>query len=164
MDTPSGLTFGEHLRRLRRAKRWNLQQLATETGLSTFHLSRLENDSAVPRPDSVVRLANALGGDLKVMLELAQCLPPEILARLARRASDSGSAVHRSAGAAPAVEESLPSALVADMDPQLRRAVAAHFGLPEDDLNGIFGVLQRLGEMSAEARKGVLAFLGIGSA
>ena len=91
------LTLGEHVRHLRRRKGWGLQQLAEATGLSLTHLSRIENDSAVPNPGSVVKLANALGADLDRMLELAQCLPEEILKRLLRRA-DSDTPARRRAG------------------------------------------------------------------
>ena len=61
----------------------SLSDLSTRTGLAYTHLSRIENDSTVPGPDTVVKLAGALGGDLKVMLELAACLPRAILDRIA---------------------------------------------------------------------------------
>lgn len=62
------LSFGEYIRRRRRAKRWQLQELAVQSGLSLSHLSRIENDNAVPNPDTVVKLAKALDGDLELML------------------------------------------------------------------------------------------------
>ena len=79
------LTFGETMRRLRRQKEWSLGTLAEETGLSYSHLSRVENDSASPQADAVARLAEALDGDLRELLELAACLPAVILQRIARR-------------------------------------------------------------------------------
>jgi transcriptional regulator with XRE-family HTH domain len=48
------LTFGEYLRRLRRDKRMPLQDVARQAGLSTTHLSRLENDNGLPTTDTVV--------------------------------------------------------------------------------------------------------------
>src|SRR3954468_12589275 len=97
-----GLSFGEYVRRLRRRKRWQHQELATATGLSVTHLSRIENDNAVPNPDTVVKLANALDGDLGSLLQLADCLPREILDRLVDRAADGGTVLKRSAGTQPA--------------------------------------------------------------
>ena len=63
------LTFGEYMRRLRRAKGLNLSDLTQRTELSYSHLSRIENDSSLPQPKTVVEIATALDGDLKRMLE-----------------------------------------------------------------------------------------------
>lgn len=79
------VTFGEYVRRLRRRKRWNLQTLSDESGLSYTHLSRIEGDSTLPGPETVSKLHQALGGNLKEMLELADCLPREILDRIMKR-------------------------------------------------------------------------------
>jgi transcriptional regulator with XRE-family HTH domain len=154
----SDLTFGEYVRRLRRRKRWQLQELAMATGLSATHLSRIENDNAVPNPDSVVRLANALDGELEQMLELADCLPREILDRLVQRAAESGTVLKRSAGNQPA-DSSFPQALIEDVDPAVRAALASHFGLSEQDIAGLFGILQRVAQMAPEQRAAVLDFL-----
>jgi transcriptional regulator with XRE-family HTH domain len=76
------VTFGEYVRHLRRRRKWSLHMLADATGLNYTHLSRMENDSTVPRADTVVKMAEALNGDLKFMLELADCLPRAILDRI----------------------------------------------------------------------------------
>ena len=81
----SDSTVGEYMRRLRRRKGWTLLELARETGLSYSHLSRLENDKNLPNPETVVKLAGALDGDLDQMLALAKCLPQEVLDLLAPR-------------------------------------------------------------------------------
>jgi tellurite resistance protein len=39
----------------------------------------------VPKADTVARIAEALGGDLKLMLEIANCLPRQILDRMVSR-------------------------------------------------------------------------------
>src|SRR5688572_18946283 len=91
------LTFGEYLRRLRRQKAMQLQDVARRSGLSTTHLSRLENDNGLPTTDTVVKLHRVLSGDLSVMLELAKCLPDEILDRYIRRAEDEAPVMKRSA-------------------------------------------------------------------
>jgi transcriptional regulator with XRE-family HTH domain len=154
----SDLTFGEYVRRLRRRKRWQHQELATATGLSVTHLSRIENDNTVPTPDTVVKLANALDGELERMLELADCLPREILDRLVHRAADGGAALKRSAGNQPA-DFSFPRALIEDIDPSVRIALAKHFSLSETDIDGLFGILQRVARMAPAQRAAVLDFL-----
>jgi transcriptional regulator with XRE-family HTH domain len=91
------LTFGEYMRRLRRARKWNLNTLSDESGISYTHLSRLENDSVLPTAESVARLAEALDGDLKAMLEMADCLPRVILDRISSQ-EPSVSSLKRTAG------------------------------------------------------------------
>jgi transcriptional regulator with XRE-family HTH domain len=156
MDTD--VTFGEYVRRLRRQKGWQLQELSAATGLSVTHLSRFENDNAVPNPESVVKLSNALDGELEVMLQMADCLPREILDRLVRRAADGGTVLKRSAGNQPA-DFSFPQALIEDVDPVVRTALASHFGLSEQDIEGLFGILQRVARMAPAQRAAVLDFL-----
>src|SRR5581483_11699425 len=152
------LTLGEYVRRLRRQKRWDLQTLAHASGLSISHLSRIENDNAMPNPDSVVKLAKAMDGDLNRMLELADCLPTEILERLVRRADDGGQALHRAADTAHS-DPGYPAALIGDLDPELRRMLASRFDLSPDDVDGIFALLRRLAHMSPVERQGVWALL-----
>ncbi|MCC6176049.1 MAG: helix-turn-helix transcriptional regulator [Chloroflexi bacterium] len=153
-------TFGEYLNRQRRRKRWTLASAAEAAGLSPTHLSRLENDSQVPSAETVVRLAQALEGDLDTMLELAACLPSEILDRYIRRAHRSD-ALRR--GITPEDRDTgYPAALVDDMDDSIRRAISRRFGLPEDDASGLFAVLQRLATSSPDERAAVLRFLAPG--
>ena len=87
------LTFGEYMRRLRRAHQWNLNFLSGETGISPTQLSRLENDSAPPSVESVALLAQALDGDLKAMLQMADCLPAFILDRISSQAQPAANSV-----------------------------------------------------------------------
>ena len=152
------LSFGEYVRRLRRRKRWQLQELAAATGLSVTHLSRIENDSAVPNPDTVVKLSNALEGEMERMLQMADCLPREILDRLVERAADGGRVMKRSAGTQPA-DFSFPQALIEDVDPAIRSALTSTFNLSEQDIDGLFGILQRVAQMEPARRAAVLDFL-----
>ena len=85
------LSLGEYIRRLRRVKAWSLQQLADETDVSYTHLSRIENDSTLPGTEIVVKLADALDGDLKAMLLKAEAVPQQILDRMTETAGDSRS-------------------------------------------------------------------------
>ena len=153
------LTFGEYVRRLRRRQHMGLNDLAKESELSVSHLSRLENDSGIPNPDTVVKIANALGGDLEQMLKLAKCLPREILERLSRRVDQGADALRRGWGE-QSDDPSFARALVEDIDPNLRTALAKRFRLSEQDVEGIFSVLGRMSSMSQSERDGVLKLLG----
>jgi len=100
--TTDQLTLGEYIRRLRRAAKRSLSSLAEETHISYSHLSRIENDSTVPNADTVARIATALDGDLKLMLEMADCLPRAILDRIAaREETTSPSSLRRALGDDP---------------------------------------------------------------
>lgn len=151
------LTLGEYIRRLRRSKGWQLQRLATETGLSLTHLSRIENDNAVPNAESVVRLAGALDGDLTLMLEMADCLPREILERLIDRASDASPALHRSAGTQE--DPGYAQALVEDLDPPLRSALTIYFGFSEPNVEGLVAMLRAMARLEPDERDQTIASL-----
>lgn len=152
------LSFGEYLRRLRRDKRAPLQDVARKAGLSSTHLSRLENDNGLPTTDTVVKIHRVLGGDLTVMLELARCLPDEILDRYIRRAHDEAPVLKRSA--LGRVDDPIfAEAFVDDMEPLIRRGVARAFGLSEHDAEGVLTALRRLAKMSEEEREQVIGVL-----
>lgn len=70
------------MRALRRKAGRSLSWVAEKTGLSYSYLSRLENNSATPGPETVTSIATALDGDLKELLELARCLPEAITDRI----------------------------------------------------------------------------------
>lgn len=148
------LTLGEYIRRLRRQARLSLQELADSSGLSMSYLSRIENDNAVPNAEAVVKLHHALGGDLETMLVKADCLPAEILERLTRRATQGATALRRAAGGEP--DDGFVRALVDDIDPQLRDAIASQFDVSRDDADALFGALKQLSTMPPEVREAVM--------
>ena len=151
-------SLGEYVRRLRRRKRWGLQELADGTGLSVSHLSRIENDNAVPSADTVVRLAGALDGDLDQMLDMANCLPREIVERYVHRAGG-GAAVLRRSARPEVADPTFARALVNEMDPDCRQTLARQFGLSDQDVEGLFRVLQGLAELSPGRRERILTLL-----
>ena len=151
------LSLGEYIRRLRRRTKKSLQELSDATGLSVSHISRLENDNALPSADTVVKLATALEGDLDRMLELADCLPREILERLIQRAGGSSSVHRRSAGAD--ADPTFSQALIEDIDPDLRDGIARQFGLSARDVEGLFAVLRRMPQMQPADREAVIELL-----
>ncbi len=94
------VSLGEYVRRLRRRKGLSLYALSEQTGLSYSHLSRIENDSTLPGPETITKLVEILGGDLRRMLEMAKCLPKMILERIQAQGEPAGrGTLHRTAGA-----------------------------------------------------------------
>ena len=138
------LTFGETIRRLRREKQWSLTTLATETGLSYSHLSRLENDSVSPGADAVARLAETLDGDLRELLELADCLPEVILNRIARQGSG---ALNRRAGPGDAPDGNGVGGLVADF--------ALRHGLEAGESYALAEAIERLVSLPPKQRQSI---------
>ena len=131
------LTFGETIRRLRRERKWSLGTLAEQTGLSYSFLSRVENDSASPEAKTVARLAEVLDGDLRELLELADCLPEVILSRIARRQDGAGAgALNRSAGRDERPSGRSIGALVTDL--------ALVHGLPASEAYSLADAVERL--------------------
>jgi transcriptional regulator with XRE-family HTH domain len=62
-------TFGENLRRIRKSRRLTQEELAERLGLKgTTPVSLWESRAAIPRPETVVRIAQALA-----------CQPSELL-------------------------------------------------------------------------------------
>jgi transcriptional regulator with XRE-family HTH domain len=157
MSSSTRISLGEYVRRLRRDKQWDLQELADHVDLSVSHLSRIENDRAVPNADSVIRLAKALDGDLGLMLELAEHLPREMLERLLRRVNGGGSAHRRAAGIEP--DPTYARALVEDMDPSVRQAIAEYFAVPDQDVDGLASTVRQWATLDSADRQQVLDFI-----
>ena len=142
------LTFGETMRRLRRQKEWSLGTLAEETGLSYSHLSRVENDSASPQADAVARLAEALDGDLRELLELAACLPAVILQRIARREEGRpAGSLNRSARRDDESPRGSVGALVTDL--------AIQYGLQGPEVQELAEAIERLVALPPEQRASI---------
>jgi hypothetical protein len=118
----------------------------------------VENDNGLPTTDTLVKIHHFLGGELPVMLELAQCLPDEILDRYIRRADDKAPAFKRSA-LGQADDPRFAEAFIEDMDPSIRQAVTQAFGLSERDAEGVLTALRRLAKMSEQEREQVIGVL-----
>ena len=146
------LTLGEYMRRVRRGQKWNLNKLATETGLSYTHLSRIENDSTLPRAETVSRIATALGGDLKLMLELANCLPRAIVERIGSQVADANGALKAAAG--PEEPASNPDSIS-----PFAIQIAASAGLAQDEAASIARAVELLVGLDEQQRKAIAAFI-----
>lgn len=79
------LSLGKYIRKLREQKGLSLLDLSTQSNVAYAHLSRIENESTIPNPDTIVKIAAELEGDLTVMLQKANNLPRVILDRLMER-------------------------------------------------------------------------------
>lgn len=146
-DMDEELTLGEYIRRRRKAKKWNLQKVSHVTGLSYTHISRVENDSAVPKADTVTKLAEALDGDLVRMLELANCLPQQILDRIREREEQEGAPALRRAADRFAGSSATRSGLQGEALALVRAA-----GLPEEEVSDLASVMVQFLQLEAEQR------------
>lgn len=143
------LTFGEYMRRLRRSKGLSLHELAQRTDLSYSHLSRIENDSSLPQPKTVVEIATAVDGDLKQMLELAECLPQVILDRMAERGEGAAEPLKRSAGKRR--EELSAESSLNDLAMQIARSS----GVPPGEARAMANAFERLVRLDEHQRSAV---------
>ena len=128
--------------------------------MSLSHLSRLENEKSLPSVDTVVKLANSLEGDLELMLEMAGCLPKEILERLVRRA-DETTRLHRRLIGQERIDPTFVPALIEDMDLNIRVGLEERFRLSEQDVDGLFAVLRDLAQMDQDQREAILNMLAL---
>jgi transcriptional regulator with XRE-family HTH domain len=142
------LTFGEYMRRLRRAKGLNLSDLTQRTELSYSHLSRIENDSSLPQPKTVVEIATALDGDLKRMLELAECLPQVILDRMVERGEGATAMLKRSANRRSGHSNEMTLN-------ELARQIAKTSGVSASEAAGIADAVERLVQLDEHQRSAV---------
>ncbi len=83
------MTFGEHLRRLRKAKGLTLRQVAAQTGVGFTYLSRVETGRMTygdyPSESLIHRLAEALDADEDELLLLAEKIPEKIKTMVLQR-------------------------------------------------------------------------------
>ncbi len=149
------VSLGEYIRLLRRAKGMSLHALAAQTGLSYSHLSRIENDSTLPGPETVAKIAEALGGDLKLMLERAKCLPRAILDRImSREESQRSVALRRTAGQAAVAQRSLTKATSPELFGLARAA-----GLDENEAFDVADAVQEMIRLPKHQRQAVVALI-----
>lgn len=83
------MTFGERVRRLRKAHGWSLRDLASRVGVGFTYLSRVENGRLnfgdYPSEALIHRLAEALDADENELLVLAEKIPERIRQRVLER-------------------------------------------------------------------------------
>lgn len=154
------ISLGEYVRRLRRGKGLSLHALSEETGLSYSHLSRIENDSTLPGPKTITKLVKVLGGDLRRMLEMAECLPKMILERIQSHEEASAARLHRTAGpdnqgahretVAALVEFTRRAGLEEDEATELVSAMAALVHLPAHQRSSIARMIQAVSQEGNE--------------
>jgi transcriptional regulator with XRE-family HTH domain len=83
------MTFGEHVRKLRRAKGLSLRDVASKVGVGFTYLSRVETGNMTygdyPSEALIHRLADALGADEDELLLLAEKIPDPVRKRVLQR-------------------------------------------------------------------------------
>ena len=102
-------------------------------------------------------MSAALDGDLEHMLEMADCLPAEILERLLRKVGGGASPHKCSAGIEP--DSEYARALIEDIDETLRTGLARQFNVTENDVDGLYTALKSLAQMEPVHRDAVIQFL-----
>ena len=80
-------SLGKYIRHQREQLSMSLLDLSIRSGVAYSHLSRIENESTIPSPETIVKIADQLEGDLTLMLQKANNLPHVILERLIERDS-----------------------------------------------------------------------------
>ena len=146
------LTFGEYMRRLRRGLKWNLNTLAEATGISYTHLSRLENDSTLPSADLVAKLAESLDGDLKAMLDMADCLPRTILDRIRSREDEAAGSLKRTGGLQGSSPEDSDGGLNLNIVSELKQV----YGVGEDEARRIARAIFDMVNLGQSQRTAIL--------
>ncbi len=137
------------MRSLRQAKELSLLDLSKATRLGYTHLSRIENDSGIPNPETVVKLAEALDGDLAVMLEKANNLPRVIIDRLMNRQT-SGAATKMQRAMQAGGEHRSPRP-TKDLDQLVREA-----DLSEEEKQDMSEAVEQLLLLSPPARRAIV--------
>ncbi len=145
------ISLGEYIRRLRRARNLSLYALSEQTGLSYSHLSRIETNSTVPGAGTVAKLAETLEGNLKSMLEMADCLPRAILDRITARDESQPASLHRTAGDTHTWESE-------ERDARLL-SYAADSGLNEDEAAQLASAVAELVRLEPRRRSAVTKML-----
>jgi len=83
------MTFGENLRKLRRAKNLSQKKLAAQVGINYTYLSKVESEkldfAPYPSEELIRRLAAALEADVDELLLLAKKIPADIRERVLQR-------------------------------------------------------------------------------
>ncbi len=85
---------GERLRRLRKERGWNLEDLAERTNLSRAYLSRLENGERQPSLAALFHVAQAYGVAFSSLFEPEPDLDSGVIVRAAETPMQRGSGLH----------------------------------------------------------------------
>lgn len=71
------MSFGERLRRARKAKRLTQKELAAKINAAHNSISNWENDQNMPDPDTIQNLCWVLDVQPNYFFEIAESLPPQ---------------------------------------------------------------------------------------
>jgi transcriptional regulator with XRE-family HTH domain len=148
----SDLSLGKYIRQLREARRLSLLELSTRSGVAYAHMSRIENESTIPSPDTIVKICDVIDGDLTVMLQKAKNLPRVILDRLMERdAAVRLQTLHRAIEAVPDDD---------DADGPLDRAIE-HAKLDSQAVSELRSAIEGLISLRPHARHAVTQLIQV---
>ena len=103
----------------------------------------------------MARLAQALDGDLKAMLEMAQCLPQVILDRINAQEPQAASSLKRTAGAA----ENAPDEPISGMDHVMVTRITEIYGLDNVEASALAQAIEGLVSLEKTQRSSVVALI-----
>jgi transcriptional regulator with XRE-family HTH domain len=148
------LSLGAYVRELRSRRQLTLLDLSTSTKIAYTHLSRIENESTIPNPETIVKLAHALDGDLTLMLQKANNLPRVILDRLIER--DKAVRVQT-------LRRSIPGAShdPADVAEEALNRAVEEANLSEQDVADLSDAIKGLVMLRPQARRAIIQLIGI---
>ncbi len=74
--TPANNQLGEYIRQRRGVTKMSLRDLADATGMTRGWLSYIENGQRTPTPETLQRIAEALGVDYEDLYAVSGIFPP----------------------------------------------------------------------------------------
>lgn len=91
------MTFGDHIKALRKKRRMTQRELADQLGVNFTYISKIENDKleVLPSEDLIRRMAGVLATDAEELLDLAGKLDLKQLQQVAKDVPQAGVLLRR---------------------------------------------------------------------
>lgn len=91
------MTFGNHIKTLRKKRRMTQRELADQLGVNFTYISKIENDKleVLPSEDLIRRMAGVLAADAEELLDLAGKLDLKQLQQVAKDVPQAGVLLRR---------------------------------------------------------------------
>jgi transcriptional regulator with XRE-family HTH domain len=89
------MTFAQHIRTLRKKKKWSVYDLAKEINRTPGYISKIEARGEIPSPDMILKLAEVLGTDAGKLVEVAKKEKSEEISEAVKEKYDNAFALYR---------------------------------------------------------------------
>ena len=89
------MTFAQHIRTLRKKKKWSVYDLAKAIERTPGYISKIEARGEIPSPDMILKLAHALGADVETLVEVAKKEKSEEVTEVVKQKYDTAFALYR---------------------------------------------------------------------